>query len=43
MEAGGGGRPVEGGLQVDQISGECGGRGQQVEQTLRTFLVIKIF
>ena len=26
-QVGGGGRPVEGGLQVDQIPGECGGRG----------------
>ena len=34
---------MEGGLQVDQIPGKCGGRGEQVEQTLRTFLVIKIF
>ena len=29
---------MEGGLEVDQVPGECRGRGEEVEQTLRTLL-----
>ena len=30
---------MAGGVQVDQVPGERGGRGQQMEQTFRTFWV----
>ena len=42
-KVGGDWRSMEGSVAMDQVPGECGGRGQAVEQTICTFMVRRIY